>query len=223
MVTGAVMTLVAALAGSPAIAADRGPHVVAALREGLRVAIDRGVAAIGRPDGFYGNPAIRVPVPDQLARVESKLRLAGQHRVVDRFAESLNHVAEHAAPAARPALLTGAAEVPLDDGHRVLTGGETAATETLRRHVLGRVITALNPAVGASMDQVGATRRYKRFMKNAHFGGLVQGPNLDIDAYVVGRTVEGLFHAIGQEERRLRTDPAARTSPALRAVFGAQR
>jgi len=129
-------------------------------------------------------------------------------------------VAEHSVPATRAALLTAAAEVPLDDGHRVLTGGETAATEALQRYALGRVITALNPAVASMMDQVGATRRYKRFMKDAHFGGLVQAPNLDLDAFVVGRTVDGLFHAIGQEERRIRLTPAARTTPLLREVFG---
>jgi len=57
-------------------------------------------------------------------------------------------------------------------------------------------------------------------MKDAHFGGLVQAPNLDLDAFVVGRTVDGLFHAIGQEERRIRLTPAARTTPLLREVFG---
>lgn len=208
---------------TPALAADRGPHVVAALRETLRLAIERGVAASGRADGFSSNPAIRVPIPDALSRVEAKLRLAGQERVIDRFGDSLNRVAEHAVSATRPALLAGAAEVPLDDGHRVLTGGETAATEALRRHVIGRVITTLNPVVANTMDQLGATRRYKRFMKDVHFGGLVQAPALDLDAYVVGRTVDGIFHAIGEEERRIRLNPAARTSPVLRRVFDAQR
>lgn len=215
-----VTALAVTFACAPAHATERAPRVVTALREALRVAVERGVASTGRTDGFYGDPAIRIGVPSPLGRVESALRMAGQDRIVDRFAESLNRVAEHSVPATRAALLTAAAEVPLDDGHRVLTGGETAATEALQRYALGRVITALNPAVASMMDQVGATRRYKRFMKDAHFGGLVQAPNLDLDAFVVGRTVDGLFHAIGQEERRIRLTPAARTTPLLREVFG---
>ena len=87
----------------------------------------------------------------------------------------------------------------------MLAGGDTAATELLRRHGLGRLITALNPAVSDAMDRAGAARRYKRFVKGSQFGGLFQAPPLDLDAYVVGRTVDGLFHAIGEEERRIRT------------------
>ena len=200
-------------------ASDRGPEVVAALRETLRLSIERALAGIARPDGFAANPAVRLQIPDQLGRAESMLRLAGHDRVVERFSESLSRVAEHAVSAARPVLLAGAADVPLDDGHRVLAGGDIAATEALRRHVTGRVIEALNPAVADAMDHMGATRRYKRFMKDAQFGGLMQPPNLDLDAYVVGRSVEAIFHSIGQEERRIRLDPAARPTPLLRRVF----
>lgn len=215
------MALTAVLGGaSPAAATDRGPEVVAALRETLRVSIERGLAGIGRPDGFLANPAIRLELPEQLGKAESMLRVAGHDRLVDRFADSLNRVAEHAVSAARPVLLAGAAEVPLEDGHRIVTGGETAATEALRRHVTGRLIAALNPAVADAMDYVGATRRYKRFMKDAQFGGLMQPPSLDLEAYVVGRSVDALFQAIGQEERRIRLDPAARTTPLLRRLFG---
>jgi hypothetical protein len=205
---------------APAHATDRGPEVVAGLRETLRLSIERALAGIGRPDGFVANPAVRVQLPEQLMRAESMLRVAGHDRVVERFSESLSRVAEHAVSAARPVLLNGAAEVPLEDGYRVLTGGDTAATDALRRHVTGRVIAALSPAVADAMDHMGATRRYKRFMKDAQFGGLVQAPNLDLDAYVVGRSVEAIFQSIGQEERRIRVDPAARTTPLLRRVFG---
>jgi hypothetical protein len=211
------------LAAPPSAASERGPHVVAALREALHLAVERAVASVGRADGFLANPAIRVSVPDQLGKIESALRVAGQDREVERFIVSLNRTAEQAALAARGPLLTSVTEVNLDDGFRVLTGGETAATEALRRHATGRTVNALNPAVVEAMERVGTTRRYKRFVKDAHFGGLIQPVSLDLDAFVVGRIVDGLFYAIGQEERRIRTDPAARPTPRLREVFGAQR
>jgi hypothetical protein len=207
----------------PALAAERGPQVVAALREALQLAVERGIANVGRPDGFSSNAAIRVPIPDALNKVETKLRQAGQERHVERFEASLNHAAEYAAPAARPALLVSINDVPLDDGYRVFTGGETAATDVLRRHALARVVTALNPAVAAATDRMGTARRYKRFMKDSQFGGLIQAPSLDLDAYVLGRTMDGIFYAVGQEERRIRLDPTARPTPLLREVFGAQR
>ena len=197
--------------------------MVAAIREALQLAVDRALSGVSRTDGFLANQAIRIPVPDQLGKIESALRMAGQDREVDRFIVSLNRTAEQAALAARTPLMASVFEVNLDDGHRVLTGGDTAATEALRRHATGKTINALNPAVADAMDRAGTARRYKRFVKDAHFGGLIQPVSIDLDAFVVGRLVDGLFYAIGQEERRIRTDPAARTTPRLREVFGAQR
>jgi hypothetical protein len=211
------------LAGSPAAAAGRDAQVVIALREALQLAVERGVTAVARPEGFLANPAIRIGVPEHLAKVESKFRLAGQDAQVEKFIVSLNRAAEHAAPAARVPLLISVSELYLDDGQRLLTAGETTMTEALRRHGLGRAIAALTPAVAEAMDRVGTASRYKRFMKGSRFGGLVQQAPLDLDAYVVGRTIEGIFHAIGHEERRIRTDPAARPTQRLREVFGAQR
>ena len=198
--------------------------VAAALREALQLSVERGIAAVARPDGFLANPAIHIPVPEQLSKVETKLRQTGNERRVERFVESLNRVAEESTPAARPVLLAGVAELALDDGHRILTGGDTAATDLLRRTTLGRVITALNPVVADTMGRVGVARRYKRFMRDSSsFGGLFQQSPVDLDAYVALRTADGLFHAIGQEERRIRVDPAARTTQRLRDLFGAHR
>jgi hypothetical protein len=98
-----------------------------------------------------------------------------------------------------------------------------AGTELLRRVALSRTLAALTPAVADAMRRVDMTRRYKRFVRDSPLGGLVHQPPVDLDAYVVLRTVEGIFHAIGQEERRIRFDPSARPTARLREVFGAQR
>jgi hypothetical protein len=43
--------------------------------------------------------------------------------------------------------------------------------------------------------------------------------SLDIDRYVVGKSLDGLFHVVGEEERKIRTNPAARTTELLKEVF----
>jgi hypothetical protein len=220
-VTCVAAGLVVWLIAIPALAADS--VVAAALREALQLSVERGIGAVSRPEGFLGNPAIRIPVPDQLAKVETMLRQAGQERRADRFVEALNQAAEEASPAARPPLLAGVVELALHDAPRVLAGGDTAGTELLRRVSLGRTIAVLTRSVGDAMGRAGAARRYKRFVRDAPLGGLVQQAPVDLDAYVVLRTVEGIFHAIGQEERRIRFDPSARPTVRLREVFGAQR
>jgi hypothetical protein len=205
----------------PALAAD--PALVAALREAMQLAVERGIAAVGRPDGFLSNPAIRIPVPEPLTRIEAKLRQAGEDRPADKFVASLNRAAEIAAPAARPALLAAVLELPLEESHRTLARGDTSGTELLRRVSLPRVIASLTPVVGDAVDRGRVTRQYKRFVRDSPLGGLFQQAPIDLDAYVVGRTVDGLFHAIGEEERRIRLDPSARSTPRLREVFGGQR
>jgi hypothetical protein len=85
----------------PAQASDRHAQIVIAVREAIQLSIERGIAAVGRQDGFAANPAIRISIPEQLGKVESVLRLAGQEERVEKFAVSLNRAAEHAAPAAR--------------------------------------------------------------------------------------------------------------------------
>jgi hypothetical protein len=150
------------------------------------------------------------------------MRVAGEHRRVERFVTSLSHVAEQAAAVTRPVLLTAAAELPID-GPRLLAGGDTAATGALRQHALGRVIAALDGAVADAMDAGRVTRRYRKLSRESPVGLLGPSASFDLDAYVIGRTADGIFHAIALEERRIRTDRAARTTPLLREVFGAQR
>jgi hypothetical protein len=204
------------------VAADNAARIAAAVREALRLSVERGVASVARPGGFAENPAVRIPMPDQLDRLDAAMRMVGEQRRVERFVTSLSHVAEQSALAARPVLLAAAAEMPID-GPRLLAAGDAAATEALRRYALGRIIGVLDPAVGDAMDSGRVTRRYRKLSRESPMGGLAPPASFDLDAYVVGRTADGLFLVIGQEERRIRTDPAARPTPLLREVFGGHR
>jgi len=37
---------------------------------------------------------------------------------------------------------------------------------------------------------------------------------------VVGKALDGLFRVVGDEERKIRTDPAARVTTLMKEVFG---
>jgi len=192
------------------------------VREALRVSVERALSRVARSGGFADNPALRISLPDQLQGMDTAMRLAGEQKRVDRFIASLSQAAESSAASARPVLLTAVSEMPID-GARLLMAGDTGCTEALRRYAYGRVIAVLDPAVVDAMELGRVTRRYRKMNRDLPVGMLAPPPSFDLDAYVVGRTADGIFLAISQEERRLRTDPAARTSPLLREVFGAQR
>jgi hypothetical protein len=44
--------------------------------------------------------------------------------------------------------------------------------------------------------------------------------SLDLDRYVTNKSLDGLFYMVGQEESKIRTNPAARTTDLLKKVFG---
>ncbi len=51
----------------------------------------------------------------------------------------------------------------------------------------------------------------------------VRTESLDIDDYVVNKSLDGLFYMVGEEEKKIRKNPAARVTSILREVFGRRR
>ena len=51
--------------------------------------------------------------------------------------------------------------------------------------------------------------------------GLVKKEEANVQQYVTGKALDGLFLMIGEEERKIRQNPAAAGSAILRKVFGA--
>lgn len=98
-----------------------------------------------------------------------------------------------------------------------------AATEYLRAKTFGTLFEAFKPVVSEAMEEVGVTRQYRELVRSASFRGLVKQDSADLDRYVTEKALEGLFFMVGEEERRIRKDPAARVTYLLRTVFGSLR
>jgi hypothetical protein len=195
--------------------------VASGLREALRVGSDHAVALTGRPDGFLGNPRIRIPIPAALQPVERRLRQVGLGRDVDAFATSMNRAAERAAPSAKRIFRDAVSALTIDDARRVLAGADTAATDYFRQRTTGPLTTAFRPVVSGALGEVGVTRRYRDLVGAYTRIPLAAKPEpVDLDTYVTGKALDGLFSIVADEERKIRTDPAARVSELLREVFG---
>jgi hypothetical protein len=70
------------------------------------------------------------------------------------------------------------------------------------------------------MNEVGVTRQYKDLVGRYENIPFVKKESLDIDQYVVTKALDGLFHMVGDEEKKIRKNPAARTTDLLKEVFG---
>jgi len=194
--------------------------IVAGLKEALQIGTQNAVKLTGRRDGYLANRAIKILMPEELRRAERTLRAVGFGQQADEFVVSMNRAAERAAPAALSIFFDAASAMTFDDARRILEGGDTAASEYFKTRTTDKLAVAFRPTVKQAMNEVGVTRRYKALADFAQSLPFVNVDAIDLDSYVVGKALDGLFHVLGEEERKIRSDPAARVTVLLREVFG---
>jgi hypothetical protein len=197
-----------------------GPKVASGLKEALKIGVESAVNLAGRKDGYFGNPKIKIPMPDELRRVETAMRAVRFGAEVDEFVLGMNRAAERAAPSARNLILDAVAGMSFDDARKILAGSETAATDYFKSKTADQLAAAFRPLVESAMNEVGATKIYQAMMSRYKDIPFVRYVSVDIDAYVVEKALDGLFYLSGEEERKIRTDPKARVNDLLKEVFG---
>jgi hypothetical protein len=190
------------------------------LREALQVGTENAVKSTGRPDGYYANQAIKILLPAKLKTMEQGLRIMGKGPAVDQFVLSMNRAAEQAAPLAKPIFLDAVKQMTFDDARKILSGGDTAATDYFKLKTSDKLATAYKPAADKAMADTGVERQYNKLLGSAPALPFGKPDSLDINHYVVTKSLDGLFLVLGQEERKIRKDPAAQVTPLLKQVFG---
>jgi hypothetical protein len=190
------------------------------LREALQVGAENAVKSTGRKDGYFGNPAIKILLPQKLHVMEQALRFMGKGPQVDEFVLGMNRAAEQAAPLAKPIFLNALKQMTFADARKILNGGDTAATDYFKQKTSEELTAAFTPVVKKAMDNVGVTRQYNNLMGVANSLPFGKPAAFDIDHYVVTKSLDGLFHVLGQEETKIRKNPAAQITPLLKQVFG---
>jgi len=190
------------------------------LKEALGVGASRSVDLLGRPDGYLKNAEVRIPMPEKLHVVDTSLRTLGKGRLVDEFVTSMNRAAETAAPLSRSVFLDTIKQMSFADAVKIVRGKDHEATDYLRANAGPRLDTLFRPIVAQQLDKVGATRSFDAMMSRASALPFAGKRAFELDAYVTGKALDGLFLMIGREEERIRRDPVARTTDLLKTVFG---
>jgi len=194
--------------------------IVAGLKQALTVSTGKAVALTGKPDGFLKNQAIKILLPEKLRTLGKGMRLMGMGAQMDDLEVGMNRAAEQAAPKAKQIFVDAVTHMSFDDARKILSGSDTAATEYFKKQSSGELTTAFSPVVHNSMENVGVIRQYDQVMKSSPAGSLMGSQNLDLDKYVVEKTLDGLFLMLGEEEKKIRHNPAAQTTALLKEVFG---
>lgn len=197
--------------------------IVKGLKEALATGTERAVTAVAKTDGYFGNQLIKILLPDKVQQAADILGSIGYQQQVDELILSMNRAAEKAAPKAASFFGDAIRQMTVEDAKGILSGGETAATRFFENKTRSKLFEAFKPTVAKSMDQVGTARAYKEMIGTygtVPLASLVGAPALDLDAYVTDKALDGLFIMVGEEEKKIRTNPAARTTDLLRKVFG---
>jgi hypothetical protein len=195
--------------------------IISGLKQALQVSTGKAVSRTGKPDGFLKNAAIKILLPPKLQTVGKGMRMLGMGAKVDELEVGMNRAAEQAAPYAKQIFLNAVKKMTFDDARHILTGGDTAATEYFKRASSADLTTAFTPIVKRQMQRVGVVQQYDQVINSAPGGSALAG-QFDINKYVVGKTLDGLFYMLGEEEKKIRKDPAAQTTALLKEVFGAR-
>lgn len=201
-------------------AAQDSGTVASGLKEALSVGTKNAVGALSKKDGYFGNEAVKILLPENVRRVGDALRMAGYQKEVDAFILSMNRAAEKAAPKAADIFAGAIRSMSISDAQRILNGGNTAATEYFKSKTSSQLFDAFKPDVSQSMNEVGVTKAYKAMTdRYTAMMPFVKTESLDLDRYVTNKSLDGLFYMVGQEETKIRTNPAARTTELLEKVF----
>ena len=191
---------------------------------GIRAALERGavsaVGLLGKADGFMGNPLVRIPLPGFLNEAAKLLKVIGQQQRVDELVTAMNRAAEAAVPEAKTLLVSAVKSMSVDDAKRILSGGDNSVTQFFADKTRVPLGVKFLPIVTKATDKVALADKYNAVAGKASGMGLLKKEDANIQQYVTGKTLDGLYLMIGEEEKKIRQDPISTGSAILKKVFG---
>jgi hypothetical protein len=198
---------------------DATTGIKAALTRGAEVAVD----LLGRTDGFWGNDLVRIALPDWLQRSERVLRMTGYGAQLDELKVGVNRAAEQAVPQAKSLLIGAVRDMSVQDAKGILSGGEDSVTRFFADKTRSPLTTRFLPIVGAVTDRIGLARQYNSLAGQAERFARIPPDQARIERHVTTRALDGLYLIIGEEEKKIRRDPAGSGIDIVRRVFGSLR
>ena len=195
-------------------------EIIEGLKEALRVGTRKSIDILGKPDGFYKDPSVKIPMPENLKKVEKLLRNIGQKKLADKFIETMNRAAEKSVQSTFEIFVKAIKRMTLKDAMDIYKGRDDEATRYFRKTEGGELHNTIHPIVQDATKKTGVTSTYKeitRKIRRLHLPVDIDMP--DIDEYVTAKTMDGIFQKLAKEEALIRKDPAARITEILKKVF----
>ena len=196
-------------------------EIIAGLKEALSLGAQNSTGKLSTVDGFLKDAAVKILMPEEVRKLETKMRALGMGKLVDNAITSMNRAAEDASKTASPIFINAIKKMSVQDALGILKGKDTAATSYLKKATSNELTNAFRPIIESSLKKVNATKYWTEVFTVYNKFSLTP-VNADINEYVTERALRGIFFYVGEEEKKIRANPAARVSDILKKVFGSK-
>ncbi|MDQ1164897.1 DUF4197 domain-containing protein [Flavobacterium sp. SORGH_AS_0622] len=199
-----------------------GVDIASGLKEALNKGITQQVSKLTAVDGFYKNEAVKILMPQELQKVDATLRKVGLSSLADEGIKMLNRAAEDAVKEATPIFVSAVKNMSFTDAKNILLGNDSAATSYLQGSTTSALYGKFNPVIKSSFEKVGADVVWTKIINKYNTIPLVKKVNPDLTDYTTTQALSGVFKMIAVEEKEIRNNISARTTPLLKSVFAMQ-
>ncbi|MCD0472388.1 DUF4197 domain-containing protein [Flavobacterium sp. JAS] len=199
-----------------------GVDIASGLKEALNKGITQQVSKLTAVDGFYKNEAVKILMPAELQKVDATLRKIGLSSLADEGIKVLNRAAEDAVKEATPIFVSAVKNMSFTDAKNILLGNDSAATSYLQNSTTTALYGKFNPVIKNSFAKVGADVVWTNIINKYNTIPLVKKVNPDLTDYTTNQALAGVFKMIAVEEKDIRNNISARTTPLLKSVFAMQ-
>ncbi len=190
------------------------------LKEALTQGVSKAVASLGAVDGFFGNSAVKIPLPDSLKKIQKGMKFMGMGKQSDELVLKMNRAAEAAVPEAKTLLVDSIKKMSLADAKAILTGPQDAATQYFKKTTSAQMGEKFLPIVTKATANVQLADSYNKYAEMGSKFGVVKKEDANINQYVTKKALDGVYFMVAQEEAAIRKDPLGQASSLLKKVFG---
>ncbi len=175
-----------------------------ALRDGLYQGTRASLSRLGRENGYFGNPRVKIGLPKNFARAEGVLRSLGLGKEVDDLILAMNRTAEAAVPEVSDLMQQAVRRLSIDDAKALLAAGDGATTAWFRKNTEAQFDEKLAPLVHAAAERGDLVRAYNAMAGKLALLARIKSDRATVEDYVDHRALDGFYTLLAEEEHSIR-------------------
>ncbi len=205
---------------SAALGALTNQDITAAFKQALTIGTGEVVNQLGATNGFNLDPQVKIPLPQNLQKVQSALSAVGMSYLMDDLQTRMNRAAEIATPHAKELFVNAITDMSFDDVMTIYRGPQNSATNFFQSKMSAPLADKMRPFINQAISQAGVIQAYDNVMAGYKSIPFMPDVKSDLTNYVLDEGIEGIFFYLGEQEKQIRQDPVRQTTDLLKRVFG---